>query len=135
MKKLSAARWALLLIPVAIAADALAISLGSRFAARYLYFACVPGIVAGFGWDNDFGWPAWPFALAALLMAGWYFLCWLHDWRKAFLGCFIADAVISVGMGAMFLSRAEPFILTFWIPVVFHAIGFALLGISLKRKK
>ena len=134
MKKLSATRWALLSVPAVMTAAALAISLGSPFATRYFYFACVPGMVAGFGRDNDFGWPAWPFALAALLMAGFYFLCWLRDWRKALLGCFIADAAISIALGATFLSRAEPFILIAWAPIIFHAIGFILLGIAKKQR-
>ena len=142
MKKRSGIRWATLFVPVVMlvgtAASVLINALHIHPIPKALgnfYFLCVPTTTVGFGFDNDFGWPAWPFALAALLMAGLYLLCWLRDWRKATLGLFIADAAITIGLAAMFLSRVNAFIQVFWIPVIFHAIGFALLGIDMKKRQ
>jgi len=134
MKRYSAIRWALLFIPVVMLAGTVVSVLTYSPARGNFNFLCAPAAIAGVGWDNGFDWRALPFIAAAFLISGFYLLCWLRDWRKTTLVLFIADAVISIGMAAASLSRANPFIPVFWIPVIFHAIGFVLLGVSMKKK-
>jgi len=92
-KRLNIARWVTFVVSLLMAANALAMGLGSRFVYRNLYFACVPSMVAGLGLDNDFGFPTLPFTVMALAMAGTYALYWVLSKRRPF---FLVPAFVSV---------------------------------------
>jgi len=140
-KRYKLARWATLAVSTLMAANVLAIGLGSHFAYRYLYFTCVPGMIAGLGQDNDFGFPALPFTATALAMAAAYALYWAlakrrPGWLKAAFAGIIADSAVMLPFVIFLRATGGPLFWEYILPAAaLHAAALACLGMGVKARR